>query len=102
MSLGVRPTLTTRTADGRAYFTVPNLFEVSLCLHGRDTQHLALHDTGAESERERERERDGGWFFVHVEFLIGVGGDLTGVQGVFCLFGLAASYSAMTYLQSPF
>ncbi|KAG6829450.1 hypothetical protein H0H92_004510 [Tricholoma furcatifolium] len=47
-------------ADGRVYFTVPKLFEASLCLRGA--------------------QKDDGWFFVHVEFLINVGGDLTGVQ----------------------
>ncbi|CAK5281368.1 unnamed protein product [Mycena citricolor] len=47
-------------ADGRVYFTVPNLFEASLCLRGG--------------------EKDDGWFFVHVEFLITVGGDLAGIQ----------------------
>ena len=50
-------------ADGRVYFTVPHLFETSLCL------------LGAKKDEE-------GWFFVHVEFLIGVGGDLTGMQGM--------------------
>ncbi|KAF7298154.1 Mediator of RNA polymerase II transcription subunit 14 [Mycena chlorophos] len=49
-----------RIAGGRVYFTVPDLFETSLCLRG------ALQDDG--------------WFFVHVEFLITVGGDLTGLQ----------------------
>ncbi|KAJ7668443.1 mediator complex subunit MED14-domain-containing protein [Mycena polygramma] len=49
-----------RIADGRVYFTVPNLFEASLCLRGG--------------------LREDGWFFVHVEFLITVGGDLTGIQ----------------------
>ncbi|KAF8972893.1 mediator complex subunit MED14-domain-containing protein [Flammula alnicola] len=47
-------------ADGRAHFTAPKLFSTSLCLRG-----------GA---------KDDGWFFVHVEFLINVGGDLTGLQ----------------------
>ncbi|KAG5646818.1 hypothetical protein DXG03_002195 [Asterophora parasitica] len=46
--------------DGRVYFTVPKLFEVSLCLRGA--------------------QKDEGWFFVHVEFLINIGGDLTGLQ----------------------
>ncbi|KAJ7502829.1 mediator complex subunit MED14-domain-containing protein [Mycena galericulata] len=56
-----RPPLTfTQSVDGRVYFTVPNLFEASLCLRG------AL--------------KEDGWFFVHVEFLITVGGDLTGIQ----------------------
>ncbi|KAJ7755751.1 mediator complex subunit MED14-domain-containing protein [Mycena maculata] len=49
-----------RIADGRVYFTVPNLFETSLCLRGG--------------------LKEDGWFFVHVEFLITVGGDLTGIQ----------------------
>ncbi|EGO25140.1 hypothetical protein SERLADRAFT_414850 [Serpula lacrymans var. lacrymans S7.9] len=49
-----------RIADGRAHFTVPKLFEVSLCLRGA--------------------ERNDGWFFVGVKFLITVGGDLTGMQ----------------------
>ena len=48
--------------DGRVHFTVPNLFETSLSL------------TGAGKED--------GWFFVHVEFLHHVGGDMTGVQGI--------------------
>jgi mediator of RNA polymerase II transcription subunit 14 len=51
-----------RIADGRVYFTVPKLFEASLCLRGA--------------------EREEGWFFVHVEFLITIGGDLTGMQGM--------------------
>lgn len=49
------------TADGRIHFTVPKLFNASLCLRGAD--------------------KDDGWFFVSVEFLINVGGDLTGLQG---------------------
>ncbi|KAG6920079.1 hypothetical protein DXG01_010147 [Tephrocybe rancida] len=49
-----------RIADGRVYFTVPKLFEISLCLRGA--------------------QQDDGWFFVHVEFLINIGGDLTGLQ----------------------
>lgn len=49
------------TADGRVYFTVPKLFEVSLCVRGA--------------------EKDAGWFFVNVEFLLNVGGDSTSVQG---------------------
>ena len=48
-------------ADGRVYFTVPKLFEVSLCVRGA--------------------EKDAGWFFVNVEFLLNVGGDPTSVQG---------------------
>ncbi|KAF4567770.1 mediator complex subunit [Pleurotus pulmonarius] len=47
-------------ADGRVYFTVPHLFETSVCLKGA--------------------EKDDGWFFVHVEFLINIGGDLTGME----------------------
>ncbi|KAH9963764.1 mediator complex subunit MED14-domain-containing protein [Russula dissimulans] len=46
--------------DGRAWFTVPNLFETSICLRGGN--------------------QDDGWFFVHVEFLFAVGGDRTGMQ----------------------
>ncbi|KAJ6602180.1 mediator complex subunit MED14-domain-containing protein [Mycena sp. CBHHK59/15] len=49
-----------RIAGGRVYFTVPKLFETSLCLGGG--------------------LKEDGWFFVHVEFLITVGGDLTGIQ----------------------
>ena len=49
------------TANGRVYFKVPNLFEVSLCLQGA-------------------RKADG-WIFLHVEFLITIGGDLTGMEG---------------------
>ncbi|KAI0248188.1 mediator complex subunit MED14-domain-containing protein [Lactifluus subvellereus] len=49
-----------RICDGRAWFTVPDLFETSICLRGGN--------------------RDDGWFFVHVEFLFTVGGDRTGVQ----------------------
>jgi mediator of RNA polymerase II transcription subunit 14 len=52
---------TWRIADGRAWFTVPNLFETSVCLRGGNP--------------------DDGWFFVHVEFLFTVGGDRTGMQG---------------------
>lgn len=48
-------------ANGRVYFTAPKLFETSICLRGA--------------------EKDDGWFFVHVEFLITVGGDATGIQG---------------------
>lgn len=46
-------------ADGRVYFTSPKLFEVSLYLQG-------------EAE---------GWVLLNVEFLIKIGGDLTGMQG---------------------
>lgn len=56
-------------ADGRIYFTVPKLFEASLCLRGA--------------------EKDEGWFFVNVEFLITIGGDLTGMQGRFHCSSLA-------------
>ncbi|KAJ7782911.1 mediator complex subunit MED14-domain-containing protein [Mycena metata] len=49
-----------RIAGGRVYFTVPNLFETSLCLRGG--------------------LKEDGWFFVHVEFLITVGGDLIDIQ----------------------
>lgn len=55
-----------RTVDGRAWFTVPNLFETSICLLGGN--------------------QDDGWFFVHVEFLFTVGGDRTGMQGPCPLF----------------
>jgi mediator of RNA polymerase II transcription subunit 14 len=54
-----------RTVDGRAWFTVPNLFETSICLRGGN--------------------QDDGWFFVHVEFLFTVGGDRTGMQGPYPL-----------------
>ncbi|KAI0292502.1 mediator complex subunit MED14-domain-containing protein [Multifurca ochricompacta] len=56
------PTLKPSRADGRAWFTVPNLFETSICLRGGN--------------------QEDGWFFVHVEFLFTVGGDRTGMQGV--------------------
>ncbi|KAI0068848.1 MED14-domain-containing protein [Artomyces pyxidatus] len=49
-----------RIADGRAFFAVPKLFEVSLSVRGG--------------------QKDDGWFFVNVEFLFNVGGDLTGMQ----------------------
>ncbi|KAF9528468.1 mediator complex subunit MED14-domain-containing protein [Crepidotus variabilis] len=49
-----------RIGNGRAHFTVLDLFKTSLCLLG-----------GA---------KDDGWFMVDVEFLINVGGDLTGLQ----------------------
>ncbi|KAG6333415.1 hypothetical protein ID866_5677 [Astraeus odoratus] len=49
-----------RIAGGRAHFTVPKLFETSICLRGG--------------------ERDDGWFFVSVKFLIKVGGDMTGMH----------------------
>ncbi|KAL0956179.1 hypothetical protein HGRIS_002339 [Hohenbuehelia grisea] len=47
-------------AGGRAWFTAPKLFKVSVCLH--------LH------------EKTGGWFFNHVEFLFNVGGDQSGME----------------------
>lgn len=47
--------------SGRVHFTVKNLFQTSLCLWG---------STSADS-----------WFMVDVEFLINIGGDLTGLQG---------------------
>jgi hypothetical protein len=53
--------LTNGLVDGRVYFTAPKLFEASLCLRGA--------------------QRDDGWFFVHVEFLINIGGGLSGLQG---------------------
>ena len=49
------------SAGGRVYFTVPNLFEVGVCLVGA--------------------QKDDGWFTTHFEFLIGIGGDATEVQG---------------------
>ncbi|KAH8119598.1 MED14-domain-containing protein [Phellopilus nigrolimitatus] len=49
-----------RIEDGRVHFTVTNLFETSVSLRGA--------------------QRDDGWFFVHVEFLHTVGGDLIDVQ----------------------
>lgn len=49
------------TEDGRVFFTIPDQFEVSLSLRG------AL--------------KDDGWFFVHVEFLHSIGGDMKDVQG---------------------
>ncbi|KAK2467838.1 hypothetical protein APHAL10511_000133 [Amanita phalloides] len=49
-----------RIEGGRVYFTVPKLFETSVCLRGA--------------------EKTDGWFFVHVEFLINIGGDLTSLQ----------------------
>lgn len=47
-----------RISNGRAVFTVPRLFEVTLCTTGSDKAN--------------------GWFFVHVEFLITAG--VTGIQ----------------------
>ena len=48
-------------ADGRIFFTVPKLFEVSLCLQGPAA--------------------DAGWFFVHVEFPVTPKGDIASLQG---------------------
>jgi hypothetical protein len=56
-----RPAFSFSAADGRVSFTVPKLFECSICLRGA--------------------EKDAGWFFVSVEFLFTVGGDPTGMQG---------------------
>lgn len=50
-----------RVANGRVFFTAPKLFEVSLCLNGANSED--------------------GWFFVDVDFLFVVGGDVTGMQG---------------------
>ncbi|KAH6914203.1 mediator complex subunit MED14-domain-containing protein [Coprinopsis sp. MPI-PUGE-AT-0042] len=47
-------------ADGRVHFTVPKLFELSLCLLGPSP--------------------DSGWFFAHVEFLFTVKGDVSEFQ----------------------
>ncbi|KAL1725057.1 hypothetical protein EV714DRAFT_277885 [Schizophyllum commune] len=44
-------------AGGRVYLAVHNLFEVSFCLVGA--------------------QKDGGWFTIHLEFLIGIGGYAT-------------------------
>ncbi|KAI5116984.1 hypothetical protein M0805_001593 [Coniferiporia weirii] len=49
-----------RIEDGRVHFTVPNLFEASISLRGA--------------------QKEDGWFFVHIEFLHTVGGDLIDVQ----------------------
>ena len=51
-----------RIENGRVYFRVPGLFEASLCVRGAG--------------------REEGWFFVHVEFLLTIGGDLTGMEGM--------------------
>ena len=56
------PHLKLQTEGGRVYFTIPKLFETSICLRGA--------------------EKLDGWFFVHVEFLISIGGDLTSIQGL--------------------
>jgi hypothetical protein len=50
-------------AGGRVHFTVPGLFETSVCMRGAD--------------------KDDGWFFVGVKFLISVGGDMSGADGKF-------------------
>lgn len=60
-SVGCNTQLTNCLANGRVHFTAPKLFEVSLCLRGA--------------------HKDDGWFFVQVEFLINIGGGLTGLQG---------------------
>lgn len=52
-----------RIVDGRAHFVAAKLFEVSLCVKGA--------------------KKDDGWFFVDVEFLFNVGGDVTGMQGTY-------------------
>ncbi|EKM54002.1 uncharacterized protein PHACADRAFT_174499 [Phanerochaete carnosa HHB-10118-sp] len=49
-----------RVADGRVHFIASKLFEVSLCLLGA--------------------KKEDGWFFVDVEFLFSVGGDVSGMQ----------------------
>src|SRR5882672_12661326 len=46
---------------GRVHFTVRNLFQTSLCLRGSTSEDS--------------------WFMVDVEFLINIGGDLTGLEG---------------------
>ncbi|THH30411.1 hypothetical protein EUX98_g3773 [Antrodiella citrinella] len=49
-----------KIADGRVFFTAPDLFITSLCLKGA--------------------QKDDGWFFADVEFLFTVGGDPTGME----------------------
>ncbi|KAH0826875.1 mediator complex subunit MED14-domain-containing protein [Lanmaoa asiatica] len=49
-----------RIAGGRVHFTVPGLFETTVCMRGA--------------------EKDDGWFFVNVKFLISVGGDMSGAD----------------------
>ena len=61
MFLKPREVTNSLPADGRVFFTAPNLFVTSLCLGGAQQ-----HD---------------GWFFVDVEFLLNIGGDMTGTQG---------------------
>lgn len=52
-------------AGGRVHFTVPGLFETSVCMRGA--------------------EKDDGWFFVNLKFPISVGGDVSGVDGTSCM-----------------
>jgi len=87
-----------KTADGRIYFTVPHLFETSLCLLGAQTQTQSDNDTDTE---KREKSGGDGWFFVHVEFLIGVGGDLTGLQGL-SFSSFRSTYISLEHLLTPF
>ena len=71
--------LISRVEDGRVFFTVPDKFETSLSLRG------AL--------------KDDGWFFVHVEFLHSVGGELNDVQGQSnILLMQAPSVAELSYL----
>ena len=49
-------------AGGRVHFTVPGLFETSVCMRGA--------------------ENVDGWFFVNVKFLISIGGDMSGADGM--------------------
>jgi hypothetical protein len=77
MSSGYEPTVLgfracSLLADGRAYFTIPNLFRASFSLTG------AQKAVEGESEEERaskvEQGKDGGtWYLVDLEFLFGVG-----------------------------
>lgn len=70
------------TGGGRVYFTVPKLFETSVCLAGAQPSD--------------------GWFFVHVEFLFGIGGDLTGLQGMVsscCGFNLLNNHQSFLVFQ---
>lgn len=59
---GLRLKLLCDPAGGRVHFTVPGLFETSVCMRGA--------------------EKDDGWFFVDVKFLISVGGDMSGTDGM--------------------
>lgn len=68
-------------ADGRVYFMVPHLFEMSLCLRGADF--------------------DDGWFFVHVEFLIEVGGDVATLQGMSIIHSLSIPLSSVEFPRIP-